>query len=126
MNACIEWKQSFYKNGYGRLKHEGKGWSAHRFAYFVVYGAPPAEKPFVLHKCNNRACWNPSHLYAGDAFDNMRDSVLAGTHRNTAKETCPKGHRLIDDNLIPWFAKRGVRSCKTCYNKRQLVYMRNK
>lgn len=44
------------------------------------------EGMMVLHRCNNRKCLNPEHLYAGTSSDNMRDRVLAGT-QNTAKVT---------------------------------------
>jgi hypothetical protein len=33
----------------------------------------------VLHKCGNRKCCNPDHLYDGTYQDNRRDSEVHGT-----------------------------------------------
>lgn len=36
----------------------------------------------VNHKCANRNCWNPDHLYVGTQQQNVGDSMIAGTHAN--------------------------------------------
>lgn len=80
---CWEWKGArryFYKAkgaGYGRFHVERKEVSAHRYAWFLTHGEIPASM-CVLHRCDNPACVNPSHLWLGTPMDNARDCVSKG------------------------------------------------
>lgn len=57
---------------------------------------------------NNRV----ENLARGTHGDNVVDSVRHGTHRNTRKTQCPRGHLLVAPNL--YWPRPGSRTCKSC------------
>lgn len=69
---CWNWKASLNHKGYGQFKVNGVVLGAHRVAYELEHGTIPKGLQ-ILHKCDNRKCVNPNHLYAGTAGDNITD-----------------------------------------------------
>jgi len=61
-------------NGYGILWLKDKMVLAHRFSWEIANGSIPLGK-YVLHKCDNRSCANPYHLFLGTQVDNINDMV---------------------------------------------------
>jgi hypothetical protein len=75
-NGCFEWIACLDGRGYGTF-WTNRGCGAHRIA-FELYCGPIPSGLWVLHHCDNRKCVNPSHLFLGTQFDNMRDMVRKG------------------------------------------------
>jgi len=70
-DECWVWTASTV-NGYGRLRVDGEAKTAHRVSWELNRGPIPDEL-HVLHKCDNKPCINPTHLFLGTNADNVRD-----------------------------------------------------
>ncbi len=71
-DGCMEWNSSISKNGYGVFTIHPKFIHAHRFAYKFFIGEFSNDL-CVLHKCDNRKCVSPEHLFLGDKNLNNKD-----------------------------------------------------
>ena len=87
---CWEWRDAV-TNGYGAWGH-GAMSTAHRETYKLFNGAIP-NGAWVLHRCNNKRCCNPDHLYAGTPKDNHDDRVKAGACRLKRTATVITGEK---------------------------------
>lgn len=106
--GCWEWQKAINNNGYGYCQRVFEGSSVecliHRLA-LVVYGHTYDEmKPFACHKCDNKRCCNPNHLYWGDSVDNTRDCTERHPNRNGS---VPISKFALDD-LCHWIQLKRV------------------
>lgn len=78
--GCHNWRWGKNSSGHGFITAlDGKRVMAYRAAWEMQYGPIPAGVQ-MNHRCNNGLCINVDHLYQGDQFDNMQDTVSAGNH----------------------------------------------
>jgi hypothetical protein len=77
VTGCHEWVSPVLQSGYGVLKHRQKQWKAHRFLWTFRNGPIP-DGMLVCHKCDNRRCINPDHLFLGTTQDNVDDKMKKG------------------------------------------------
>lgn len=108
---CWEWVGA-KASGYGCFTWDGKIIGAHRFSYehhfnFDCHGF------FVCHKCDNKICVNPSHLFVGLNIDNVNDMVQKGRQQRGAHHSQSK---LSEQDVI--FIKselaKGTRQIALC------------
>lgn len=97
MDACLEdletgcwnWTKSV-RGRYGMFRMSTKTTLAHRTAWELFKGPIPEGK-CVLHRCDNRRCVNPKHLFLGTQKDNIHDMMRKG--RDTAVRESRRGER---------------------------------
>lgn len=77
--ACWRWTAQVAKDGYGVFSpNDGRSpQRAHRMAWTLTNGPIP-DGLQVLHRCDNRVCVNPAHLFLGTHQDNMDDMKAKG------------------------------------------------
>ena len=91
-DECWLWTASCVNSGYGQIADGFNGMiTAHRLSWILHYGEIPKER-FILHKCDNKICVNPNHLYLGTPSDNMYDR--AKRNPNNQGGGCRKLSRL--------------------------------
>jgi hypothetical protein len=90
MTECIEAKPR--KNGYGTVWVDGRTVRAHRHAWEKANGPIP-DGLLVCHRCNNKACVNPDHLYLGTNAENLAHA------RRDGLTNPPKGEQHWNTSL---------------------------
>lgn len=86
-DACWLWKASFSDTGYGNARIYKRAMGAHRAAWILTHGEIP-NGLCVLHKCDVRACCNPSHFFLGTKKDNLSDMAAKGRSARGEKQHC--------------------------------------
>lgn len=78
---CWLWKGIKSPAGYGQFYDKSLHENivlAHRLSYKLYKSINIEKGKYICHKCDTPSCVNPSHLFKGSAFDNVRDMFDKG------------------------------------------------
>lgn len=81
-SGCVEWQASRGTEGYGQISiSTSRATQAHRVSFELFVGPIPAGL-HVLHRCDNRLCVSPTHLFLGTNLDNIHDMIGKERHHH--------------------------------------------
>jgi hypothetical protein len=112
-HECWPWQGYTKPSGHGLTHLDNQSIHAHRKAWILVKG-PIRDGLCVNHRCDNKLCCNPAHLYLGTRADNMADRF----GEDSASQRGPGRPFVLHDRLEELRRDReGGMSLKDCAAK---------
>jgi hypothetical protein len=100
--GCWERRQAIDKRGYSRISFEGVNQGAHRVVAHLFHGLELTDsKLMACHKCDNKICVRPKHIYVGNGRTNHNDKVRRGRVVSNPHfgENHPR-HKISDQTVL--------------------------
>ena len=98
--GCWLWTGTIEKDGYARMKVDGRMKLVHRISLEEKLGRPLSDKMDTCHSCRNRHCVNPEHLREDTRKGNMADRLKDQTdNRGTRNRT----NKLTEQDVLNIF-----------------------
>jgi hypothetical protein len=111
-NACWLWTGPADKDGYGDFRFNYKNFKAHRAVFILTRGLKDLSRDqWVLHRCDNPPCCNPSHLFLGNCLINNQDKIAKG-RANMRRGSAHKCAKLSEDDVRYILRESGGRRAK--------------
>lgn len=92
INECWLWRGSTDADGFGLFYQGAHCYKTHRYAYICTTRHDLKPGQVVLHRCNNKLCVNPHHLYVG--------------RRNTARRGSMNGRAKLTEEIVRTIRRR--------------------
>lgn len=109
--GCWTWTAKRNSHGYGQFWTAGHRLQlAHRVSWRLANGIIP-DGQFILHRCDNRACVRPDHLFLGSLLENYHDCVRKG--RMPLRVGLQHHSGKLSDEMIKQIRARYVRGSTT-------------
>lgn len=107
-DGCLLWLGGKHSEGYGKVAWKGGQRYAHHL-FFELFNGPIPPGLFVLHRCDNRRCVHPDHLFLGTHQDNMAD---AGRKKRLAHGSSHWFSKLSEEDVMTIRGLKGHNSAQ--------------